>query len=191
LFPKHPHSHSQASAQRAQQKGGKIHEVGTIPLSDNQSIYLAGGAVVRGEIRAERASNIQILGPGILDCSLRENEMKAVFFKECKKVELDGPLVLRNMGFSISAYLCEDVSLKNSKVSGWRNNDDGVDPNSSRRARVENCFFRTKDDCIAIKAHGRLNLDPANLPFVHKQDPSKPQPPPVSYNTEDVEVRHS
>jgi hypothetical protein len=46
--------------------GPGIHRPGKITLTNNQSLYLAGGAVVKGGILAE-GDNIRIFGRGILD----------------------------------------------------------------------------------------------------------------------------
>ena len=48
--------------------GPGTHQVGAIILGDGQTLYLAGGAVVKGAVIA-RGSNIRICGRGILDGS--------------------------------------------------------------------------------------------------------------------------
>ncbi|MCU0980271.1 MAG: glycosyl hydrolase family 28 protein, partial [Pirellulaceae bacterium] len=50
------------------------------------------------------------------------------------------------------------------KVFSWRDNDDGLDICSSRNVTVDRCFFRTKDDCIAIKAPRKEYFPAAKLP---------------------------
>jgi len=44
--------------------------------------------------------------------------------------------------------------MDNVSVVGTRINSDGVDIVGSENVTIENCFFRTNDDCIAIKAMG-------------------------------------
>lgn len=139
-------------------EGGKVHEAGRIDLKDGQTIYLAGGAVVRGVIRAYKAQSIRILGPGILDASQRGEEAKTIDLRHCRDVEMADFTVLGSRGWSVTTRLCDDVRLRGLKVLGWRENDDGFDPDSCRHVRVEGCFFRTKDDCLAVKAHGSFGL---------------------------------
>ena len=61
-------------------------------------------------------------------------------------------LVLGSFGWTIVPWKCRDVRLTNVKVFSWRDNNDGLDICSSRNVTIDRCFFRTKDDCIAIKA---------------------------------------
>ena len=49
--------------------GPGVHRPGKIALHSNETVYLAGGAVVYGAIEAQGASNMRILGRGILDTS--------------------------------------------------------------------------------------------------------------------------
>ncbi len=161
-------------------EGGKIHEAGRIELKNNETVYIEGGAVVRGVIRANHASGIRILGPGILDGSTRNKQTESVMLNGCRDVEINGPIVLGGYGWSIVPRLSENIRMSNVKVVSWRDNDDGFDPDSSRHVTVENCFFRTKDDCIAVKAHSRFGKDAA---------PSGSNPD--SFNTEDVRVMKS
>ena len=161
-------------------EGGKIHEAGRIELLDNETVYLAGGALVRGVIRANQASHVRILGPGILDGSKRDKQTESVLLNGCHDVEINGPIVLGSYGWSITPRLSENVRVSNVKVVGWRENDDGFDPDSSRHVTVDSCFFRTKDDCIAVKAHSHFG-----------KDFGSPNKNPDSFNTDDVRVTRS
>jgi hypothetical protein len=134
--------------------GGQVHEAGEIRLEDDQTLYLAGGAVVRGVIRAEGVRGARVLGRGILDGTPRTTKAQMVALTGCKDVEINGPIFLGSHGWTLVPKQCEDVRIVNAKVLSWRDNDDGLDIVSSRRVLVDRCFFRTKDDCIAVKAQG-------------------------------------
>ena len=157
--------------------GGRIHEVGRLELHSNETLYLAGGAVVRAEVHASGAGGIRLCGPGILDATTRTKQGKLIRLDGCKDVELRNLIVLGSRGWSIDAHRCEDVLASNLKVISWRDNDDGFDPDSSRRVRVDGCFFRTKDDCIAVKAHGPRD--------------GSAGPASEAFNTEDITVTRS
>ena len=109
---------------------------------------------MRGVIRAKHISGAKILGPGILDGSTRTTPTKMVDLDGCQHIEISGPIFLGSYGWTIVPRRSENISVRDVKVLGWRDNDDGCDPDSSRHVTVEHCFFRTKDDCIAVKAHG-------------------------------------
>jgi hypothetical protein len=161
-------------------EGGRVHEVGRIELKDRETLYLAGGAVVRAVIRAKNVSSARILGPGILDGSTRDKQTKMIQLDNCTDIEINGPIVLGSYGWTIVPRHSENVHLRNVKVLSWRENDDGCDPDSSRHVTVDNCFFRTKDDCISVKAHGNAGVAGETT----TGDPN-------AFNTDDVRVSNS
>ncbi len=151
--------------------GGKVHEAGEIRLSSGQTLYLEPGAVVRGTVRASGAKGIRILGRGIFDARERTNKTQFLDFRDCSELELNDVLVLGSYGWTIVPWNCRDVRLTNVKVFSWRDNDDGLDICSSRNVTVDRCFFRTKDDCIAIKAP-RKEYFPAGKPPANSSSPA-------------------
>ncbi|MBR5295985.1 MAG: hypothetical protein IKU24_05290, partial [Clostridia bacterium] len=52
-----------------------VHDVGVITLHDNETLFLAPGALVYGSIYAKDAKNIRIIGGGILDNSRNKEEI--------------------------------------------------------------------------------------------------------------------
>ena len=76
----------------------------------------------------------------------------AIEFNACKNVLVDG-IILKNSPFwCIHPLYCENVIVRNVNIDSHYPNNDGCDPESSRRVLIENCTFRTGDDAIAIKA---------------------------------------
>jgi len=132
--------------------GRKIHEAGEIKVGSGQTVYIAGGAIVRGRIRAEGAENARVIGRGILDGSHRDYKTQMVKLSECSNFELNGIIVLNSFGWTLVPVKSDNVRFANVKVVGWRDNDDGIDIVGCRNLSIENCFLRTKDDCIAVKA---------------------------------------
>jgi hypothetical protein len=133
-------------------EAGKIHEAGEIKVGSGQTVYIAGGAIVRGRIRAEGARNVRVIGRGILDGSHRDYKTQMVKLSGCSKVELNGIIVFNSYGWTLVPVKSDDVRISNVKVVGWRDNDDGVDIVGCRNLTIDGCFLRTKDDCIAVKA---------------------------------------
>jgi len=70
----------------------------------------------------------------------------------CRNVLIEG-ITLRNAPFwEIHPTLCTNVTVSNVTVDSGGPNTDGCDPESCRDVLIENCFFNTGDDCIAIKS---------------------------------------
>jgi len=68
-------------------RGGEVHEAGEIRLGDNETLYLEGGAVVRGCIRATGARNVRIAGPGVLDGSCHRQGVdgrRSIVLEDCR-----------------------------------------------------------------------------------------------------------
>ncbi len=73
-------------------------------------------------------------------------------FNGCSKVMVEG-ITLKNSPFwCIHPLYCEDVTVRGVTIDSHFPNNDGCDPESSRRVLIENCTFRTGDDAIAIKS---------------------------------------
>lgn len=154
-------------------KGNKIHYAGLIELKDNQSVYIEEGSVVVGVIHAKNAKNINVFGGGILDGSYNKTlndsiiasnlEAKALEnmrgsghrflqFEDCKNVFIKDVILHNSTSWQIVPVRCENVQINNVKIVSDQPSDDGIDIVSSKNVLIKNCFIRTKDDCIAIKA---------------------------------------
>src|SRR5258706_3814239 len=48
-------------------EAGKVHTIGLLTINSDQTVYIEGGAVVRGAIRAVNARHVKIRGRGVLD----------------------------------------------------------------------------------------------------------------------------
>ncbi len=133
-------------------EAGKIHEAGEIILKDDETLYLEGGAVVRGVVRARNARNVTIRGAGILDASTRKHKINMLVFRECENVLLENVFILDSFGWTIHLSGSEKIQLTNTRVLAWRANCDGLDIEYSKNVRVDGCFWQTTDDCVAVKA---------------------------------------
>lgn len=75
-----------------------------------------------------------------------------VNFYNCKNVMMDGVTLLRSPFWVIHPLMCENVIMRNLHIENDGPNGDGCDPESCKNVLIENCFFHTGDDCIAIKS---------------------------------------
>lgn len=137
-------------------EGGKIHTPGIIKLKSGQTVYIEGGAVVEGIIHAENASDIKIMGRGILDGTTNneirgESRYRFIHLQNCKNITIEGIVLEDSHSWQIVPINCDHITIRNIKILSDNGSDDGIDIVRSRDVRIENCFIRTKDDCIAIK----------------------------------------
>ena len=75
---------------------------------------------------------------------------------KCKNVLIEGVKIVDSPMWEVHPVLCENVTIRNVHISSHGPNNDGCDPESCKDVLIDNCFFDTGDDCIAIKS-GRNN----------------------------------
>lgn len=150
-------------------EGGKIHDLGEFRINDGETLYLEGGAIARGVVRAIGSRNIAIRGPGILDAGTRKRKINHLVLRECQGALLEDFIILDPHGWTMHLSASQSVTVRNTKVIGWRKNSDGLDIEYSSDVRVDGCFWRTNDDPIAIKAIYPPGLD--DVPFEEMINP--------------------
>ena len=130
-------------------------EKGVLVLKDGETLYLKRGAVLEGSVVA-RGRNIRICGRGILDGSRwewhRHPYGRMLEADHCANLTVED-ITIRGSGvWTIVPVGCDGVTVRNVKICNGRvQNDDGLDVCNSRNVLVEDCFFRTNDDAIALK----------------------------------------
>lgn len=127
-----------------------VHHPGYIELKDNETVYIAAGAVVYGGIRANNASNIRVTGRGILDGNYQYRQM--VQIEDSRNILFEGVTVRNGRGWTNTLINCREVEYTNVKVLGFGPSSDGINPAGSQGVRITNSFMRCTDDCVAIKA---------------------------------------
>lgn len=134
---------------------GKVYDVGRLALQNNETIYIAGGAVVRGAILADGVSEARVMGRGILDGSDDQKVPWAlVETRNARKIQVEGIVILNDRSWTIIPRHSEDIQFLNIKMIAWNNNSDGIDVVGSKRVRIAHSFLRNNDDCLAVKAMG-------------------------------------
>lgn len=79
-----------------------------------------------------------------------------VNFNQCDGVLIEDVTLLRSPFWVIHPLLSKNVTVSGVHINNDGPNGDGCDPESCDGVVIENCFFNTGDDCIAIKS-GRNN----------------------------------
>jgi hypothetical protein len=155
--------------------GPGVHHVdgtyGMMRLHSDQTLYLAGGAVLRARLLIEDAANVRIKGRGILEGTTllgrhpgyyREamgepadvKRTHFVRFNRCRGVQVEGIIMTDSPCWNLVFNHCEGVHVHDVKQFGYGDNSDGIDVVSSRDVLIEDVFLRLNDDCIAIKSRG-------------------------------------
>lgn len=143
--------------------GPGVHKVGRVVVRDNQTLYVAGGAVLMCDTSDKpegpwqpsitlAGSNIKVRGRGIIDGSLCPNLGRNLMCVERgKNISIEG-VILRDSGvWTLPVRHSENVRIDGIKILGYRANSDGIDICNSTDVTVENCFIRTLDDLVVIK----------------------------------------
>jgi len=155
--------------------GPGLHVVDTLEIQSGQTVYIAGGAVLRvivpeGEVPevekdwagkklykdtffARHASNVAIRGRGIVDLSMLDwHARKAALFQSCQGVRMEGITCVGTSHWTIHLSQSSDCVFRDLMLIGYRENSDGIDIVNSERVLVDNCLIRTGDDAVVVKA---------------------------------------
>lgn len=146
-------------------EGGKLYKDVKLDLQDNQTVYLEGGAVVQGLIRAKGKKNIRICGRGILDGTfvkqMPENHHRWIDLTDCENITIEGITLHNGTTWQVALMHCNKAEIKNIHLVSEAASDDGMDICRSTNVAIDNVFAHTKDDCVAIKSHGNYPGDQA------------------------------
>lgn len=132
-----------------------VHKPEKIVLGSNQTLYLAGGAVVKAEVLV-KGDNIRICGRGILDGSdwqWRKGPVgNLIAIRNSTDVEINGITLRGSSHWTIVPKNSKRITVRNVKLCNSRvQNDDGINPCNSQDVLITDCFIRSDDDCIALK----------------------------------------
>lgn len=128
-----------------------------IHLTSNTTVFIDNGAIIQGGFIANNASNIKIVGGGIVDGSkfirnANTNEKLIPFeFNYCSNLIFDGICTADPAGWCYNLYFCNNVTLNNIKIISSRSNGDGVSLQSCQNVICDNSFVRTWDDSLVVK----------------------------------------
>ena len=151
--------------------GPGIHEVTHMEVGSGKTLYVAGGAVVRGIIGPDepfgissysglktysptfhlRGENIAVRGRGIIDGSRCSTHARNLMLVQGSDIQLEGVVFRDSSTWNIPIRRSDRVTVRNVKILGYRANSDGIDICNSRDVTVEDCFIRTLDDLIVVK----------------------------------------
>ena len=132
--------------------GPGIHQLdgGMLNVPSGKTMYIAGGAVVRGQLVCNNVHDVHILGRGML----YESPRGGVRIVNSTNVVVSGIVVVPS-GNTVLVGQSQNVTLESIKSISCGGNYDGIDIFCSSNVVIEGVFMRNSDDCIAIYGHRR------------------------------------
>ncbi|MBR3595452.1 MAG: hypothetical protein IKL47_00515 [Clostridia bacterium] len=106
-------------------------------------------------VNTHNSSDIKILGYGVLDLThLDRGERRGVVFSFTNNIEVRGIKIINAPEWSFITYRCNNVTIKDVDIFGYRQNSDAFDICNSNNVTVDGCFARSGDDIFSVKALG-------------------------------------
>lgn len=159
---------------------GQIYEVGLLEIKEDETLYVAGGAVLRGAIQFAQSHNAQAYGRGIIDNTYfkrgcPEGTRNPFLAEHSRHISLSELTFVESQTWTVKTAACQGVHIDGVRILARLNAADGIDITGTEDALVEHCFVRSGDDCFAVKSveYGRPGprpdycVDVANIRFQH------------------------
>ncbi len=121
---------------------------GAFRIASNKTVYLHGGAMLRGKLLIDNAINVTVTGRGLIDQAGRGFEIT-----KSSNVVIDGPIVINPKHYTVYCGQSNHVDIRNIKTFSAAPWTDGIDMMACSDANIDNVFLRTSDDSIAIYGH--------------------------------------
>lgn len=123
--------------------GPGIHEVPNQKLivPSDKTVYLAGGAVLKGQIALDGVSNVNILGRGMVDQEIK----LGISVANSKNVNVEG--VFASQCFTGGSDGVKINNVKTISFFGW---GDGMNVMASNNVFYDGVFVRSSDDCTTV-----------------------------------------
>lgn len=115
------------------------------------------GRDAQGEVLSNRNTLLQMSDEGVPVAERRFGmghgmRPQLVNFFECENVLVEDVTLLRSPFWVVHPVLSRNVTVRRCTIVNDGPNGDGCDPESCEDVLIEDCLFRTGDDCIAIKS---------------------------------------
>jgi hypothetical protein len=154
-------------------KAGKVYQIGEIKPESGETIYIEGGAVVKGNININNSNNIKVYGFGILD---GRGSKKTVRIEKSSDISWEGTTILNDSNWAFIAFTSNRININNINILSYGTiSTDGLDVLGSNDVTIKNSFMCAEDDAIAIKTEkfGKFgpvsNVDIRNCVIFNKE----------------------
>lgn len=128
--------------------GPGTHEIGDLPLGNNERVFLDADAIVLGNFVVDRVKTVWIEGPGELRGTIR--------CQDAANVRVDGILLRNDSDAAITFDGCDGVDVSHAKiVGGGADSSVGLRLVNTQNAVVTRSFLHSKGDALAIDVKDR------------------------------------
>ena len=117
-------------------------------IPSNTTVYLEGGAVLKGRLNCDSVENVKILGHGML-----LEPQQGISIAYSKNVLIEGITVINSRHYTVSGGQSTGITIKNLKSFSYQGWSDGLDFMSCSDVTIDDVFLRNSDDCIALYTH--------------------------------------
>ena len=114
----------------------------SIAVPSGKTLYITGGAYIRGFVSVCGAHDVNIVGHGYVN---PERQQEGILVRYSRHVLIDGPLTTQ-----IPVGQSDSVTIRNAKVMSWYGWGDGMNVFASQHVFYNHVFCRTSDDCSTI-----------------------------------------
>ncbi len=141
-----------------------LHFADEITLKSNTVLYLHAGAFIVAKptggndayIKSNAAENVKIVGHGVIDMSqISWHGKMGIDVSNGKNIEINGVTLINSATWTMRFMYCEDVTVKDCIIFGYRQNSDAYAVCSSKNVLVKDCFARSGDDLFEVKTYDR------------------------------------
>jgi hypothetical protein len=125
--------------------GPGVHDVpeGRLKIPSGKTVYVAGGAVIKGQLLVSRVRDVKIIGRGIVDFSVKEGV----------RIENSRNILVEGLAFTQCPTGGSDsVTIRNVKSISYYGWGDGLNVFASSNVLYDRVFCRNSDDCTTVYA---------------------------------------
>lgn len=139
-------------------KAGTVSDISVLSVYSGQTVYIEGGAIVKGGLSALDVSDIKVRGCGILDA--RGFSSRGIQFHKVNGLVIENIIMFNDINWSNLIAGADNVEITNYKVVALENpehetgcENDALDILGCRDVVVKGCFGYCHDDVFCVKSH--------------------------------------
>ena len=112
-------------------------------IPSGKTVYVAGGAVLMGQLLVENARDVKILGRGIIDHTVK----MGIHISNSRNVYVEGLFTTQ-----CATGASDSVTIRNVKSISYYGWGDGMNVFASKNVLYDGVFCRNSDDCTTVYA---------------------------------------